>query len=107
MQNVKVNSPLKVPCLTQEEVQQRLKKIKTDKSPGPDGIHPRILRELSDVLARPLFLIFTNSILTGNVPPDWRLGNVVPIFKMGPKTEPGNYRPVSLTSVMDKLFKGV
>ena len=85
MLNVKINPPLKVPCLTQEEVQQRLKKIKIDKSPGPDGVHPRILRELSNVIARPLFLIFADYILTGNVPRDWRIENVVPIFKKGSK----------------------
>ena len=95
MLNIKINPPLKVSCLTQEEVQQRLKKIKIDKSPGPDGIHPRILRELSNVIARPLFLIFKGSIMTGTVPQNWRIANVVSIFKKGLKTEPGNYRTVS------------
>ncbi|CAJ0926033.1 unnamed protein product [Ranitomeya imitator] len=41
------NPILRVTHLTQEEVRNRLNKIKIDKSPGPDGIHPRVLRELS------------------------------------------------------------
>ncbi|CAJ0924499.1 unnamed protein product [Ranitomeya imitator] len=43
------NPILRVTNLTQEEVRNRLNKIKIDKSPGPDGIHPRVLRELSNV----------------------------------------------------------
>ncbi|CAJ0967759.1 unnamed protein product [Ranitomeya imitator] len=84
------NPILQVTNLTQEEVRNRLNKIKIDKSPGPDGIHPRVLRELT----------------TGSVPQDWRIANVVPIFKKGSKSEPGNYRPVSLTSIVGKIFEG-
>ncbi|CAJ0956548.1 unnamed protein product [Ranitomeya imitator] len=87
------NPILRVTNLTQEEVRNRLNKIKIDKSPGPDGIHPRVLRELSNVIDKPLFLIFSDSIATGSVPQDWRIANVVPIFKKGSKSEPGNYRP--------------
>ncbi|CAJ0965937.1 unnamed protein product [Ranitomeya imitator] len=87
------NPILRVTNLTQEEVRNRLNKIKIDKSPGPDGIHPRVLRELSNVIDKPLFLIFRDSIATGSVPQDWRIANVVPIFKKGSKSEPGNYRP--------------
>ncbi|CAJ0964424.1 unnamed protein product [Ranitomeya imitator] len=88
------NPILRVTNLTQEEVRNRLNKIKIDKSPGPDGIHPRVLRELSNVIDKPLFLIFSDSIATGSVPQDWRIANVVPIFKKGSKSEPGNYRPL-------------
>ncbi|CAJ0965692.1 unnamed protein product [Ranitomeya imitator] len=84
------NPILRVTNLTQEEVRNRVNKIKIDKSPGPDGIHPRVLRELT----------------TGSVPQDWRIANVVPIFKKGSKSEPGNYRPVSLTSIVGKIFEG-
>ncbi|CAJ0928853.1 unnamed protein product [Ranitomeya imitator] len=87
------NPILRVTNLTQEEVRNRLNKIKIDKSLGPDGIHPRVLRELSNVIDKPLFLIFSDSIATGSVPQDWRIANVVPIFKKGSKSEPGNYRP--------------
>ncbi|CAJ0919478.1 unnamed protein product [Ranitomeya imitator] len=101
------NSQLKVTCLTQQEVRRRLKITKIDKSPGPDGIHPRVLQELSTVIDRPLFLIFKESIITGSVPQDWHIANVVPIFKKGTKTELGNYRPVSLTSTVGKILEGI
>ncbi|CAJ0941134.1 unnamed protein product [Ranitomeya imitator] len=47
-----------------------------------------------------------DSIATGSVPQDWRIANVVPIFKKGSKSEPVNYRPVSLTSIVGKIFEG-
>ncbi|KAK4818857.1 hypothetical protein QYF61_020076 [Mycteria americana] len=77
------------------------------KSMGPDEIHPRVLKELADVLTKPLSVIYQQSWLTGEVPVDWRLANVTLIFKKGQKEDPGNYRPVSLTSVLGKLMEQI
>jgi len=63
---------------------------------GPDGIHPRVLRELTEELVKPLSIIYQQSWLTGEVPDDWRITSVTPIYKKGQKEDPGNYRPVKL-----------
>ena len=55
------------------------------------------------MLAKPPSIISQQSWLSGEVPTDWRLANVTPIYKKGRKDDPGNYRPVSLTSVPGKL----
>ncbi|CAM4715938.1 unnamed protein product, partial [Lepidochelys kempii] len=74
---------------------------------GPDTLHPRVLKELAAVIAEPLAIIFENLWRTGEVPDDWKKANVVPIFKKGKKEKPGNYRPVSLTSVPGKIMEQV
>ncbi|GAB0175493.1 mitochondrial enolase superfamily member 1 [Grus japonensis] len=74
---------------------------------GPDGIHPRVLRELAEVFTKPLSVIYQQSWLTGEVPVDWRLANVMPIYKKGQKEDPGNYRPVSLTLVLGQVMEQI
>jgi len=96
-----VNFYIKISVLLVEEdcVRDRLSDLGVHKSMGPDGMHTRVLRELADVIAEPLSIIFERCWRTGEVPKDWRKSNVTPIFKKGKKEDPGIYRPVSLTSI--------
>ena len=74
---------------------------------GPDEIHLRVLRELAEVIAELLSIIYQPSLLTGKVPEDWRLANVIPVYKKGWREDPGNCRPVSLTSVPGKIMEQI
>uniref|UniRef100_A0A8B9FWH8 Reverse transcriptase domain-containing protein n=1 Tax=Amazona collaria TaxID=241587 RepID=A0A8B9FWH8_9PSIT len=74
---------------------------------GPDEIHPRVLKELANEIAKALSTIFEKSWQSGEVPKDWKKGNITPIFKKGKMDEPGNYRPVSLTSVPGKILERI
>ena len=93
-----------------EAVLKKLEETDPEKAPGYDSIHPVILRKLAQQLAKPLSMMFTRSMKSGQVPQDWRLANVTPIFKMGSKKLASHYRPISLTSqvckTMGKLIKG-
>ena len=71
-----------------ETVRQILLHLNCHKSMGPDGLHPRVLRELAGVIAELLLAIYQCSWLTGEVPEDWRLADVTPIFKKGHKENP-------------------
>ena len=84
-----------------------LQKLDAHESMGPDGLHPRVMRELVDVVAKPLFIILWQSWLTGDVPADWRLAYVTPTFKKGQKDDPGSYRPISLTSVPERVMEQI
>ncbi|GAB0210394.1 hypothetical protein GRJ2_003505200 [Grus japonensis] len=70
-------------------VQELLLHLDAYKSMGPDGIHPRVLRELADVIVRPFSIIFQRSWESGEVPVDWKMADIVPIFKKGKKEDPG------------------
>ncbi|PKU41876.1 rna-directed dna polymerase from mobile element jockey-like [Limosa lapponica baueri] len=74
---------------------------------GPDGTHPRVLRELVDALTQPLSIIYQQSWLTREVPVDESLANVMLIYKKGQKEYPRNYRPVSPTSVPGDLMEQI
>jgi len=95
----------KPPIIQEEAFNYLLCHLDTYKSVGPDGIHPRVLRELVEELAKPLFIIYLQSWLAVEVPDDWRLASVTPIYKKGWKENPGNYRPLSLTLVPGKIME--
>ncbi|KFQ30312.1 hypothetical protein N332_10395, partial [Mesitornis unicolor] len=95
------------PIIHEEMVSDLLHHLDIHKCMGPDGIHPRVLRELAEVLTKPLSIIYQQSWLTGEVPVDWRFANVTPIYKKGRKEDPGNYRPLSPTSVPGKVMEQI
>ena len=80
--------------------------MKENKSPGVDGISPKILKETVEQISTPLAHVF-NMSLEGIVPLEWKGENIIPLFKKGSRNKSVNYRPVSLTSVICKLLETI
>ena len=93
--------------VTKEVVIKLLKGLNPSKALGPDELHPRVLRELATELG-PIFAhLFQQSIDSGEIPKEWTLANVSPLFKKGDRSLVCNYRPVSLTCVPCKLLEHI
>ncbi len=86
------------------EVYAALCRINPSKSCAPDNIPVKILVESALEIHKPLTKIFDMSIRTGELPKDW---TKTPIHKKGPRHQPSNYRPISLTSLAVKLMERV
>jgi len=91
--------------VTPEMISKKIKKMKDNKSPGVDGIPPKLLKEIVDQISTPLAIFFNLSLKEGIVPLEWKEANITPLFKKGSRNRTENYRPVSLTSVLCKLLE--
>ena len=87
------------------KVKKKIEKLRPGSAPGPDGITTTFLKQNAAAVAPALAAIYNKSMQEGTVPEDWRGANVTPIFKKGAKGNPGNYRPVSLTSIPCKIME--
>ena len=89
------------------KLHKKLATLDTAKAAGPDGIHPRLLRECADVIVEPLAQLYQLSLDTGEVPSSWKESVISPIFKKGARSLASNYRPVALTSILCKLLESI
>ena len=96
--------PIKI---STEGIVKLLKELKLQKAPGPDCITATILKTCAEQVAPLLHQIFQKSLDTGELPLDWQKSNVTPIFKTGNRSDPANYRPVSLTSIPCKMLEHI
>ncbi|MBM6549301.1 hypothetical protein H7673_10610 [Streptococcus dysgalactiae subsp. equisimilis] len=87
------------------DVHRLLNTLNPHSSLGPDGIHPRILKEAVTSLVGPLCNLFHASLNQGVLPNIWKEAVVTPIFKTGDRHDPKSYRPISLTSIPCKILE--
>ena len=90
---------------TIDDVLKILNGLRSNKSPGPDRIHPCVLKECAASLALTVYLLFRQSMDEGHLPQTWKDSHITPIHKKGSRLQVGNYRPVSLTSVVCKSLE--
>jgi len=80
-------------------------KFPNSKAPGRDNVNSKILKEISNYIVDPLVYIFDMSFTMGIVPDLPKIAKVVPIYKKVERNLPGNYRPISLLSICDKILE--
>ena len=101
------NSPPVIVNFTPGIVEKKLNKLKTTKSADPDRFHPRIVRELAKTIKSPLSIIFKKSYDENCLPRAWKDAHITAIHKKGYKVIVGNYRPVSLTSIIGNMMESI
>ncbi|EIE81222.1 hypothetical protein RO3G_05927 [Rhizopus delemar RA 99-880] len=94
-----------MPSFTADSVGSLMRRLPLRKAPGPDHLRTEMLLPIKSVLAPLLSLLFSICYQWSYTPSLWRQAQVVPIHKKGDPTSPGNYRPISLTSIVRKLFE--
>ena len=81
--------------------------LNPSKASGPDSIKPIVLKNLSNKIALFLSVLYKKSLDSGQVLHDWTKTCVTPIFKKGDKSDPINYRPISLTCILCKVMEHI
>ena len=88
-------------------VYNKLSNLLPFKSPGPDNLHPFALKSLCDIVCKPLSIIFQTSLDTMSLPNIWKTVNASSISKKGERSDPSNYRLISLTCAACKIMESI
>ncbi|ELT87500.1 hypothetical protein CAPTEDRAFT_40823, partial [Capitella teleta] len=93
------------PHFSVDDVASVLLHLDVSKACTPDDIAPIVLKECGLALAPSLAVLFNTMLYTGSVPENWKLANVIPVFKKGDKQDVANYRPISLLCIVSKVME--
>ena len=88
-------------------IKTQIRKLKTNKSTGLDGINVRLIKDSADVISKSLTNIFNLSLTTSTFPSVWSVGKVKAVFQSGYCSDVNNYRPITIPVVSKLLEKAV
>ena len=84
-----------------------IKKLKNGKTPGPDKITTKLIKDAGEGICKPLAMSFNSSFRHGIFPDIWKLARVTPIFKSGSRSDANNYRPISVICVLSRILERI
>ena len=82
-------------------------RLRINSSAGPDGLPPIFFRNTERTIIYPLSIMYRSFIDLHNLPQEWKMSIITPIFKKGSPSDPSNYRPVSLTPTCCKILESL
>ena len=91
--------------ITNNAVFRKIIKLKSTKGAGPDNIPSKLIKDSAAVITPYLSYIFNRSLSEGKFSNDWKNARICPIFKSGKRDECAIYRPISILSVISKIFE--
>ena len=91
--------------VTVQEVNKHLKNLKRNKAVGLDNLPPGFLKDTANIIAEPLMHVINQSLSSGIIPNDFKVGRVVPLFKSGSSSNIDNFRPISVLPLVSKILE--
>jgi len=93
--------------ITIKEIKTLISKLKNNKACGTDNIYAELIKNAPEEMFHLITNFFNLILNTGDVPEIWTHGIIAPIHKKGARSDPNNYRGITLLCVMGKLFTAV
>ena len=93
--------------ITKEEVERGIRKLKSGKTPGKDGLPAEFFKSTLNNISPLLVILFNKIFESGDFPAAWTESIIVPVYKSGSRKDPNNYRGISLLNIMYKIFSFV
>ena len=90
-----------------KDIEEAIDELQAHSAAGPDDFPAMVLKQCKTTLSKPLYMLWRKSLDTGIIPKSLLRQKIIPVYKKGSKTETQNYRPVSLTSHLIKVFERV
>ncbi|MEW8544984.1 MAG: reverse transcriptase family protein [Candidatus Thiodiazotropha sp.] len=103
--NVPNNIYFNIPYITTEQVSSYICALDPTKATGLDGVGPKIIKMAVSSLSPIIAALINKSIHSGVFPCQMKCAKVFPIFKSGAKSDPSNYRPISILPTISKIFE--
>jgi hypothetical protein len=104
---VKAANSFSFSLVSENQVLKYLNQLSSNKATGLDGMPSRFVKDGASIISQPLTHVINLSLIQGVVPDDLKSARVVPIFKKSDTTSVGNYRPVSILSILSKIYEKV
>ena len=92
---------------TEDMICKAIDEVSVNAAPGPDRFPAALLKNCKEELSKPLYIIWRKSLDSGEIPSVFKISNITPVHKGGPRQIPKNYRPVALTSHLIKVFEKI